>query len=50
MKKTILEDNEKKVVIFDYEDCDLVVRFKDTGKRVWYVNPTIEDIEKILAE
>lgn len=50
MKKETILDNENKVVILDYEDCDLVVRFKDTGKRVWYVNPTIEDIEKILAE
>lgn len=46
----IILDNEKKVAIFDYEDCDLVVLCKSSGKRVWYMNPTVEDIEKLLEK
>jgi hypothetical protein len=48
--REIILDNKSKVAIFDYEDCDLVVLYKSTGKRVWYMNPTIEDIENLLAE
>lgn len=50
MKKETIIDDENKVAIFDYEDCDLVVLYKHTGKRMWYLNPTIEDIENILTE
>lgn len=50
MKKETILDNEKKVVILDYEDCDLVVLYKHTGKRMWYVNPTLSDLEKIISD
>lgn len=50
MKKVTLIDNENKVAIFDYEDCDLVVLEKSTGKKTWFLNPSLDDIDKILYE
>lgn len=50
MKKVKILDNEKKVVILDYEDCDLVVLEKSTGKKFWFLNPSLDDIDKILYE
>lgn len=48
--REIILDNKSKVAIFDYEDCDLVVLYKHTGKRMWYLNPTLSDLEKIISD